>query len=123
MLDLHRDAADDGFGGQIAPAVMTDLGSAAGIMPVVGTNAGGSTHPNWKSNLSLALQLCAALETEAPGITRGIDLRTGRFNQDLTAGALLIEVGAAGNTRQEALNSAGILARAIIALAHGANHA
>ena len=123
VLDLHRDAADDGFGGQIAPAVMTELGSTAGIMPVVGTNAAGSTHPNWRGNLSLALQLCAALEREAPGITRGIDLRTGRFNQDLSAGAMLIEVGAAGNTRQEALNGAMILARAIIALAHGANHA
>lgn len=121
VLDLHRDAADDGKGGQIAPAVMTGLGSTARIMPVVGTNAAGSTHPNWKENLSFALQLSAMLERKTPGITRGIDLRTGRFNQDLTAGALLIEVGAAGNTRQEALNAAKILADAIISLACGTN--
>ena len=40
---------------------------------------------------------------------------------DLTAGSLLVEVGAAGNTRQEALIAADALAQAILTLQNGAN--
>ena len=48
-----------------------------------------------------------------------MSIRTGRFNQDLFSNMVLIEVGAAGNTRQEALLSAQILAQAIAQLAYG----
>ena len=61
----------------------------------------------------------AQLETTCPGITRPLQLRGQRFNEDLSPGALLIEVGAAGNSHDEALTAAGELARAIIALAKG----
>jgi hypothetical protein len=48
-----------------------------------------------------------------------VNLRRERFNQDLGPGALLIEVGAAGNSRAEALAAAEILAEGIIALWEG----
>ena len=70
---------------------------------------------------SLTKETMAELERLYPGICRPISLRTERFNQDLSAGALLIEVGAAGNTHAEALTAAEALAQAIAALAHGAN--
>ena len=50
---------------------------------------------------------------------RPLNLRPQRFNQDLSAGALLVEVGAAGNTRQEALAAARKLAEAVTMLAQG----
>ena len=81
---------------------------------VVGTN-----YDTWEENLSLALKLHAQLETACPGITRPLQLRGQRFNEDLSPGALLIEVGAAGNSHDEALTAAGELAKAIIALAKG----
>ena len=55
-----------------------------------------------------------------PGITRGIVTRTYDYNQDLSPGALLIEVGTAGDTRQKALVAVEALSEAIIALANGA---
>jgi stage II sporulation protein P len=61
------------------------------------------------------------LERTDPGIMRPIYLRTERFNQDLRPGALLVEVGAAGNTLQEALYAAEALGHAIGALRFGAN--
>ena len=76
-------------------------------------------HPKWQENMSLAVKLHAQLEKTCPGICRPISLRSQRFNQDLSTGALSIEVGAAGNTRQEALGGAEILAQAIIALSRG----
>ena len=84
-------------------------------------DAGGQTHPNWQENLALALKLQTQLEALCDGICRNLNLRSQRFNQDLSAGALLIEVGASGNTRQEALRSAEILAKGILSLAHGSN--
>ena len=50
---------------------------------------------------------------------RPLQLRSQRFNQDLQAGALLIEVGAAGNSHREARLAAEELAKAIVALAKG----
>ena len=69
-----------------------------------------------QENLSLALKLTALLEAENPGITRPVNLRSQRFNMDLTTGSLLIEVGAAGDTLSEATIAANALARAIVQL-------
>jgi stage II sporulation protein P len=120
VLDLHRDASD-GTEGQLVTSATAGGQRCAQIMVVAGTDAGGNRHPDWQENLSLGLKLSALLEQTNPGITRPISLRAQRFNMDLTPGSLLIEVGAAGNTRQEALQAAQALAEGILALAGGAN--
>ena len=118
VLDLHRDASGD-LNNQFRPVASVEGEDTAQIMLVMGTNAAGLSHPEWKKNLSLGLKLQAQLERQAPGITRPMSLRSQRFNQDLTTGSLLIEMGAAGNTHAEALRAADQLASAIIALAKG----
>ncbi len=121
VLDIHRDAAEDSSGSQICYTVETDRGTAAKLMLVVGTDASGRSHPNWAENMALAVKLHAQLEKLQPDICRSISFREARFNQDLSAGALLIEVGAAGNTQQQALLAAELLTEAIQALSTGAN--
>ena len=120
VLDLHRDAVEIKSGEQFRSTVSTPRGASAQLMMVVGTDAGGLYHPNWEENMSLAVKLHVQLERAVPGICRSISFRTQRFNQDLCPGGTLIEVGAAGNTRQEALLAAEYLAEAIIALSSGA---
>ena len=88
-------------------------------MLVMGSDAGGSYFPNWQENLALGLKLSVLLEQTNPGITRPINLRSQRFNLDLAPGSLLVEVGAAGNTHEEAILAANALAQAILELAHG----
>ena len=119
VLDLHRDAMEDGNGKQISTTVTIDGKSSAQLMMVVGSSAGGLNHPNWQENMALAMKLHAQLEKIYPGICRPISFRSQRFNQDLSTGAMLIEVGAAGNTLAEALTAADCLAQAIISLSHG----
>ena len=119
VLDLHRDAADDGYGGQMDTSATVDGKESARLMMVVGTNASGRNHPNWEENLALALKLHVVLEKRYPGLCRTISFRKQRFNQDLSPGAMLIEVGAAGNTRAEALVAADALAWGILELAKG----
>ena len=115
VLDLHRDAMVDGTGNQIGYTVDAGQQPAAKLMLVVG-----AWNDNWQENMALAGKLHSQLEKLCPEICRPICLRSSRFNQDLSAGSLLIEVGAAGNTRQEALRSAEILAEAIVSLSSGA---
>jgi stage II sporulation protein P len=121
VLDLHRDAAEDGNGNQVGYTVQTPEGAAAKLMLVLGTNDGGLYHPNWQENLALGLKLTVLLEQQNPGICRPIDLRTQRFNMDLCPGALLVEVGAEGNTFEQAQIAVHALAEAILILAKGAN--
>ena len=118
VLDLHRDASGD-VQNQMRTKATVDGAAAAQIMFVVGTNGTGLKHPDWKENLALALKLQVQMERLAPGICRKLNLRGQRFNQDQSPGALLVEVGAAGNTREEALRAVEVLAQAILDLSHG----
>lgn len=119
VLDIHRDASDGADGTQLVTVGSVGGQRSAQLMVVVGTDATGNYHPNWQQNLSLALKLTAVLEQENPGVTRPVNLRGERFNMDMTPGSLLIEVGGAGNTHDEALLAANALARGILALAKG----
>ena len=121
VLDIHRDSVTRSDGTQAAYTVTRDGQKIARIMLVVGTDANGNHHPNWEENMALAVKLHAQLEKTTPGITRTISFRKQRFNQDLSTGSMLIEVGAAGNTHQEALLGAEQVALGILALAKGAN--
>ena len=123
VLDLHRDSMESSSGTQITATVPTAKGDAAQLMLVMGSDGNGQNHPHWEKNLSLAVKLHAQLEKNCPGICRPIQFRSQRYNQDLSNGALLVEVGAAGNTRQQALLAGEYLAQAIIALAYGSNYA
>ena len=118
VLDLHRDALESGHR-QLSTEALANGVASAQLMLVMGTDAGGLEHGTWEENLSLALKLQLQLERRNPGITRPISLRSQRFNQDLSPGALLVEVGAAGNTREEALVAARELALAIADLSRG----
>ena len=113
VLDLHRDASG-GAGGQLRTKALVDGEPSAQLMVVLGTN-----HKGYEENLSLGLKLHTLLERTHPGIMRPLQLRAQRFNQDLSSGALLIEVGAAGNTHAEAMTAARVLAEGIISLARG----
>lgn len=119
VLDIHRDSVEDDSGQQISPTVPCNGEKAAQLMLVMGTDANGLVHPDWEENMALAVKLHAQLEKTCTGICRPLCLRPQRYNQDLSPGALLIEVGTAGNTRQEALAAAEVLTQSIIDLAYG----
>ncbi len=120
VLDLHRDASGDNNNQLRTKATVNGVPSAQ-LMLVVGSNASGLKHPNWEQNLALGLKLHVQLERISPGICRYVNLRGQRFNQDESPGALLVEVGAAGNTHAEALKAMEVLSQGILALARGAD--
>ena len=121
VLDLHRDAAEDENGNQKRSTVTVEGESCARLMMVMGSDKGNLSFPQWEQNLALAVKLQACLEQKYEGLCKPIQLVASRYNQDLSTGALLIEVGTAGNTHREALAAAEYLAEGILALSGGAN--
>lgn len=119
VLDLHRDAMEDA-GRQVSTHASLDGQDCAQLMTVLGVGRSGLANDRWESNLSLALKLQTLLQEQCPGLTRPIDLRPQRFNQDLAPYSLLIEVGTAGDTQEKALLAANQLAAAILRLKDGA---
>ena len=102
VLDIHRDAL--GSDGVVYKTMAEEEGTVASqIMLLVGTDASGLEHPNWRGNLALALYLQNAVNTACPTLMRPIALVPQRYNQQLTPGSLILEVGSSGNTLQEAL--------------------
>ena len=86
------------------------------------TGAGFDERPDWPQNLELAEQITEAMSGRVRGIARDVKVKSGRFNQHVSTGALLIEVGNNHNTLEEALASCAVIADAI-ADVHAARNA
>ncbi|MGN1311293.1 MAG: stage II sporulation protein P [Clostridia bacterium] len=111
VIDLHRDAVGDGS--SYGPTVKIDGQSVAQMMLVVGTDGGGLEHPNWRQNIKTAIKIQETANLLYPGLFRPIIVRNSRYNQHVTPGAFIIEVGATGNTLEECLLSMQCLANII----------
>ena len=109
VFDVHRDAV--GNKSSYAPTVEIDGEKVAQIMFVIGTNDGGGNHPNWKNNLKFAVAIQEKANEMYPGLFRAINLRSATFNQKVSNAASIIEVGATGNTLEEATGSMKYLAK------------
>ena len=120
VLDIHRDALELTESVQLSTHAVVDGQDSAQLMLVMGTDAGNRDHPAWQENLAVAAKLQVLLEEKYPGICRRMQLRTERFNQDLSRAGMLVEVGAAGDTLEEALVAARAFAGCIVELAQGA---
>jgi stage II sporulation protein P len=66
----------------------------------------GLAHDGWKDNLRLSVSVQQQLTDLSPTLMRPIAARGYRYNQHLHPGSLLVEVGAAGNSLDEALLAA-----------------
>ena len=111
VLDIHRDAL--GSDGVVYKTMAEEDGVVASqVMLLVGTDESGLEHPFWRKNLALALYLQEAVGRRHPTLMRPVALVPQRYNQHLTAGSLILEVGSNGNTLQEALAAIRLFAEA-----------
>lgn len=112
VLDVHRDALVAADGTVYKAVTTIDGVKTAQVLLVVGSDDSGLPHPKWRENLTLAVKIQQTMNSLWPTLARPITLRTSRFNQQLTSGSLLVEIGCHGNTLQEALAGARLFARA-----------
>lgn len=108
VIDVHRDALEED-GVRYAPAVDVSGRSAAQVMIICGcTNV-----PQYRYNLRIASRLQSQLESDAPGITRPILFDERNYNQEMTHGSFLIEMGSNANSLDEALYSGEIVGKSL----------
>ena len=115
VLDVHRDAIETESGSRMAPVCTVQGRQAAQVMLICGSDNGTTvTLPNWRQNLRFAAAWERAMEGKYPGFTRPVLLGYRFYNQDLTTGSLLIEIGGHGNNLNEALYAGQLAAEGLI---------
>ncbi len=113
VLDVHRDAISDADGSPYKVVSSVAGVSAAQMSFIIGTDGGGLEHGSWQENLKLAAAVQQQVLEDCPTLMRPISVRNSRYNQHVSPGALLVEMGAAGNSLEEALLSARLLGRSL----------
>lgn len=114
VVDVHRDAIESEGGSRYAPVCTVGGRQAAQVMLICGCDNGGSVRlPNWRQNLRFAAAWERSMEQLYPGLTRPVLFSYRFYNQDLTTGSLLIEIGGHGNNLNEALYAGQLAAQAL----------
>ncbi|HAG11136.1 MAG TPA: stage II sporulation protein P [Desulfotomaculum sp.] len=105
IIDIHRDAGKSRKnslvkinGQQIAPLCF-----------IVGSDSR-QPFPNWKDNYQFASHLSKKLDEKYPGLCLGVRISKGRYNQFLHPRSILVEIGSASNSTEEAVATARLFA-------------
>lgn len=115
ILDIHRDAIERD-GSRLSAVASINGRDAAQVMIISGCDDGTMDYPNWKANLRFAARLQSEMETLYPGLTRPVMFCYRRYNQHLSNGALLLEVGSHGNTLAEAQYAGELVGKSLVSL-------
>ena len=106
FFDIHRDANV----AREKTAITIDGKTYARVLFVIGT-----AHDRYEENKAFAEHLDELLQEQYPGLSRGILTKgthqgDGEYNQSVSPGSLLIEIGSTNNTLEESLHTAEALA-------------
>lgn len=108
VIDVHRDAIEEN-GIRYAPSAQIDGKSAAQVMIICGcTNV-----PQYRYNLRIASRLQSKMESDWPGLTRPLLFDERNYNQEMTHGSFLIEMGSNANSLDEALYSGELVGKSL----------
>jgi len=85
-------------------------------MIVTGTDGGGASHPRWLDNLAFTAHFQQKMNSRYPMLARPVLLRAARYNQHMTKGSVILEVGSCGSTFGEALRAAELVGECLAEL-------
>jgi stage II sporulation protein P len=112
VLDIHRDGINDGTT-IYQPVAEINGKKAAQVMIVSGCDDGTMGMPNYLQNFRFATSLQQDMESMFPGLTRAVLFKYVKYNQDLTTGSILIEVGSHGNTIDQAVYAGELIGKSL----------
>lgn len=116
VIDVHRDAIERTVSGEtvrVKPTTEIDGKKAAQLMIIAGCDDGKMGMPDWEENLRFGAALQNQLEADYPSLTRPLMFDYRKYNQDLTTGSILVEVGGHANSLDEAVYSAELLGKSL----------
>ncbi|TEB14903.1 Stage II sporulation protein P (SpoIIP) [Pelotomaculum sp. FP] len=111
ILDIHRDS------GKTREQSIVNINGqeVATLLFIVGSDARRS-FPNWRQNHAFAQELSDKINSMYPGLSLGVRVKDGIYNQSLHPQALLVEVGTTKNSTEEAARSVRLMAAALAAI-------
>lgn len=112
ILDVHRDAISSAEA-TYQPIVEIDGKEAAQVMIISGCDDGTMNMPNYMQNFRLASLLQQQIESDYSGLTRPILFDYRKYNQNMSTGALLFEIGSHGNTLEQVHYSGELVGKSI----------
>ena len=114
VLDIHRDSLGNKESGKIKPTFTYQGKKASQLMIIAGCDPDNSNgFPNWEKNFTLALNLQKYCENIFPGICRPLNFAKVKYNEHLTPGSLLVEIGSDVNTLQESIYTGAMFGEAL----------
>ncbi|MBQ9963574.1 MAG: stage II sporulation protein P [Clostridia bacterium] len=115
VLDIHRDAIYPNDTTRVKPTAVINGKKAAQLMIIVGmmnTKKVPNTHT--AENLAFGARLQQTMHRRYRGLMRPMVLANARYNQQLSNGMILVEVGSDVNTLEEACYAAELLGQGLI---------
>lgn len=119
ILDIHRDAIEEGDGTHISAVTEIEGKKAAQIMIISAADDGTYDIPNYLENLRFASALQQSFARHYPTLARPLLFQYCQYNQQLSVGSLLIEVGSHGNSIDQAVYSGRLIGRSLAAMFTG----
>ncbi len=116
VLDIHRDGIQTSDGTRIAPVAEINGKTAAQVMIISGCDSGDGSYPDYFENLSFAAAFQVQMESDYPGLTRPVMFAYRKYNQNLSTGGLLLEIGAHGNSLEEAVYAGELVGKSLAKL-------
>lgn len=113
VLDIHRDGIGGSDGSLPAPVATIDGKSAAQFMIISCCESELFDMPDYLENFKLACLIQNCAEERYPTLSRPILFDYRNYNQSLSPGALLIEVGSHGNSLEEVVYTGELLGNAL----------
>ena len=114
--DIHRDAIEYEDGSHVSAVTEIDGKKAAQVMIISAADEGSYDIPNYLGNLHFACEFQQALEQNYSGLTRPVLFQYCQYNQQVSTGSLLVEVGSHGNTVEQAVYSGHLIGKALSGL-------
>ncbi len=122
VIDLHRDSVSGSDGDKYKLTTEINGKKAAQVMLVMGSQSGNvKNFPNYEQNLKLAVRLQQTVEVMYPTLARALCLNPKNYNESLTTGSILLEVGTEANTLEEVKYSAELMGNALVSLLNTLN--
>ncbi len=103
VLDVHRDAIQPSADSMIAPVTTINGKKVAQVMIISGCDDGKMNMPNYMENLKFSVALQRQMEKDYKTLARPILFDYRKYNQNLTTGSILLEMGGHANTLEEAI--------------------
>lgn len=117
VIDIHRDSIALNDTDRVKTVKTINSKDAAQVMLCMGSQSGTvKNFPNWKQNFRLAAKFHQTIEAMYPGLARPMLLASKNYNESLTTGSMLLEIGTESNLLSEAEYSAELVGNALVNL-------